>query len=357
MSDLQVRVGGKRKHFRTVWFENDRVKMINQPKLPHEFEIVELRNYKEVGEAIRNMTVRGAGAIGVSAGYGMLLAVLQAKQKNFLKDVKKAADFLKKTRPTAYDLFYSVDKMLEAVKKASVAERKMIAYIEAEKLAQDNVDACRSIGEFGEKLIKRDAKILTHCNAGWLGFVDWGSALAPIYMAKGRGKKPFVFVDETRPRFQGARLTAWELGNEGVKHAIIADNAAGYYMQKGEVDLVMVGADRIAANGDTANKIGTYEKAVLAKENGIPFYVAAPTSTFDFKCKNGKEIPIEGRSEEEVLFVRGWNGKRIEKVRVAAEGSKGFNPAFDATPAESITAFITEKGIFKPKELKGLKKC
>lgn len=355
---MKVKVKGKVKHFRTVWFENDRVKMINQPKLPHKFEVLEFKKYEEIGEAIKNMTVRGAGAIGVAAGYGMLLGILSAKEKSFLKNVNKTANYLKKTRPTAYDLFYSVDRMVKAVKKASPEERKMIAYIEAEKLAQDNVDACMQIGDFGEKLIKKNARVLTHCNAGWLAFVDWGTALSPVYFAKRKGKKPFVFVDETRPRFQGARLTAWELGNENVKHAVIADNAAGYYMQKGEVDIVITGADRVLVkkNGEVevGNKVGTYEKAVLAKENGIPFYVAAPMSTFDFTSKS---IPIEERSEGEVLFARGWNGKKIEEVGVAAKGSKAMNPAFDVTDGNKyVTGFITEKGIFKAKDLKELKK-
>lgn len=352
MIDLQVNVNGEKKHYRTVWFENGIVKTINQLKLPYEFEIIELKSYQEVGNAIKNMTVRGAGAIGAIAGYGILLAVLNADEKKFENEINVAAKFLKSTRPTAYDLFYSVDKMLNAVKKSSPAERKMIAFIEAEKLAQNNVDACRTIGEFGEKLIKKNAKILTHCNAGWLAFADWGSALSPIYMAKRKGKNPFVFVDETRPRFQGAKLTAWELENEGVKHAVITDNAAGYFMQKGEVDIAIVGADRIASNGDTANKIGTYEKAVLAKENGLLFYVAAPLSTFDFKCKSGKEIKIEERNEKEVLEISGWNGNEIKDLRIANEKSGARNPSFDVTPAKYVSGFITEKGIFKANELK-----
>ena len=312
--------------YRTVWMEDSAVKMINQPLLPDKFEIYSCKDYKETAKAIKTMIVRGAGAIGAAAGYAVAQGFLAGE------DIDKVAEVIKNTRPTAQNLFYAVEKVLKASDKKEAVKL-------AEEIADEDVNACKKIGELGESLIKDGAKVLTHCNAGWLGFVDWGTALSPIYAAKRAGKDVFVFVDETRPRLQGARLTAWELGQEGVDHAIIADNAAGYYMEKGEVDLVITGADRIAANGDAANKIGTYEKAVLAKENGIPFYIAAPTSTIDFNCKCGEDIPIEERDEKEVLEVRG--------ARLAPKQSHAKNPAFDVTPAKYITGIITEYGIVK----------
>ncbi|PIU21581.1 MAG: S-methyl-5-thioribose-1-phosphate isomerase [Candidatus Diapherotrites archaeon CG08_land_8_20_14_0_20_34_12] len=352
---MLVKTKSGTKHYRTLWLEGKNVRMINQLKIPHEFEIATLKNYKETAEAIRNMTVRGAGAIGISGAYGIYQAVSSANKNNYLQYIRKAADFLRATRPTAYDLFYSVDHVLKTIKDSdNFEEAKKAALKDAEMLAEKNANAGKRIGQYGEKLIKNNFRILTHCNAGWLGFVDWGSALAPIYAAKRAGKKLFVFVDETRPRLQGARLTAWELYNEDIKHAVIADNAAGYYMQKGEIDMCIVGADRILMhNGLTANKIGTYEKAVLAKENNIPFYVAAPTSTFDLKSK---EIPIEERSQDEVLFVEGNCGGKITNVAISHKNAKAKNPAFDITSSKYITAFITEKGIFKPNKLKRLEK-
>ncbi len=315
------------KLFKTVWLEDDVVKMINQPILPDRFEIRECKNHAETAEAIKTMIVRGAGAIGATAGYGMAQAFIQGE------DIEKAAELIKNTRPTAQNLFYAVNKVLKAKDKEEAVKI-------AEEIAEEDSEASKKIGEYGETLIKDNDKILTHCNAGWLAFVDWGTALSPIYSAKRKGKNIFVFVDETRPRLQGARLTAWELGNEDVPHAIIADNAAGHYMKNGDVNLVITGADRIAANGDTANKIGTYEKAVLAKENNIPFYIAAPTSTIDISCPSGENIPIEERDEKEVLEVRG--------VKLSPEKSHAKNPAFDVTPARYITGIITEKGVIKP---------
>ncbi len=314
------------KNYRTVWIENGIVKLINQPILPDKFEIYSCKDYKETAKAIKTMIVRGAGAIGATAAYGIAQAFLAGENP------KKAAEVIKSTRPTAQNLFYAVNKVLKAKDKEEALKI-------AEEIADEDANACRKIGEYGEPLIKDNSKILTHCNAGWLAFVDWGSALSPIYAAKRKGKKVFVFVDETRPRLQGARLTAWELGKENIPHAVIADNAAGYYMKKGEIDLVITGADRIAANGDVANKIGTYEKAVLAKENNIPFYVAAPLSTFDLNCESGDKIPIEERDEKEVLEVKG--------IRLTPKESKAKNPAFDVTPAKYITGIITEKGIIK----------
>ena len=317
------------KNYRTVWLEGKVVKLINQPLLPHKFEIYECKNYKETAHAIKTMIVRGAGAIGATAGFAMAQAFLAGE------DIKKAAEVIKNTRPTAQNLFYAVEKV-------SKAKNKEEAIKIANKIADEDAGSCKKIGEFGESLIKNNSKILTHCNAGWLAFVDWGSALSPIYAAHRNRKKVFVFVDETRPRLQGSQLTAWELSNENVPHVIIADNAAGFYMKKGEVDLVITGADRIAANGDTANKIGTYERAVLAKENGIPFYIAAPTSTIDINCSSGNKIPIEERDEKEVLEING--------IRIANKTSHAKNPAFDVTPARYIKGIITEKGIIGASE-------
>ena len=314
------------KNYRTVWMEDGIVKIINQPLLPDKFEIYSCKDYKETAKAIKDMIVRGAGAIGATAGYAMAQAFIAGE------NIQEAAQLIKNTRPTAQNLFYAVDKVLKAKNKEEAVKI-------ANQIADEDSEASGKIGEYGEPLIKNNSKILTHCNAGWLAFVDWGTALSPIYAAKRKGKNIFVFVDETRPRLQGAMLTAWELSQEKIPHAIIADNAAGYYLKKGEINLVITGADRIAANGDVANKIGTYEKAVLAKENNIPFYVAAPTSTFDLKCESGDKIPIEERDEKEVLEIKG--------VRIAPKESHARNPAFDVTPAKYISGIITEKGIIK----------
>jgi len=335
------------KHYKTVWFENGIVKLINQPVLPHKFEVVECKNYRETAEAIKNMTIRGAGAIGAAAGFAIVQGVLE-------NDVENAEKTIKSTRPTAQNLFYAVDRVLSSIKNKSAEEAKKIAVKEANVIADDDVEANKKIGEFGEKLIKDGFRILTHCNAGWLAFVDYGTALSPIYIANKHKKKIFVYVDETRPRCQGSRLTAWELANENIPYAIIADNAAGYYMRKGKIDLVITGSDRIAANGDIANKIGTYEKAVLAKENNIPFYIAAPTSTIDISCASGEEIKIEERSEDEIHYMFGWSNGKIEKVRISPKKSKALNPAFDITPAKYIKGIITEKGIVNANE-KGIK--
>lgn len=341
--------------YRTIWMEGGIVKMINQPLLPHVFEIVESADHKSTAEAISNMTVRGAGAIGAAAGYATAQAALEAPPRKdfFRKYVRDAAEIIRNTRPTARDLFYAVDKVLQSIEaEEDIEKAKDAAVTAANTIADENVSAGKKIGELGSELLKNGMRMLTHCNAGWLAFVDWGTALAPVYAAKRQNKKVLVYVDETRPRSQGARLTAWELGCEGIEHTIIADNAAGHYMRTGEIDIVIVGSDRIAANGDAANKIGTYEKAVLAKENGIPFYVAAPTSTIDMDCPSGDDIPIEERSGDEVLYTIGKNDDgEITRVRTAPDGSTARNPAFDVTPAEYITAIITEKGIFKPENI------
>ncbi len=324
----------KGKHYRTVWMEGNAVFLIDQNQLPFKFKIFKSRSYKETCRAIKTMLVRGAGAIGAAAGFAMAQAISEGKREAGRREIEA-------TRPTAQNLFYAVKRVYGA----------RSAYQEAQAIAQEDLESCKKIGEYGNKLIKKGARILTHCNAGWLAFVDYGSALSPIYAAHRKGKKIFVYVDETRPRGQGARLTAWELKNEKVPHAIISDNAAAHFMSRGEIDLVIVGADRIAKNGDTANKIGTLEKAICAKRYGIPFYVAAPSSTFDLKCKSGKQIPIEERSQEEVLYQTGiTKSGKMEKVLVVSPGSGAKNPAFDVTPAELITGFITEKGIFTPKK-------
>lgn len=315
---------------RAIWMENGVVKAIDQRALPHRFEIVEIDSSEDIAEAISDMTVRGAPSIGAAAAYGMALAAISGE------DLEEAAERLRSTRPTAHDLFYAVRLML--------SERKRLPGA-ADEYSDSIVDRCRSIGEHGLDLIHDGSRILTHCNAGALATVDFGTALAPMRMAHRAGKKFFVYVDETRPRLQGAKLTAWELLNEGIDHAIIADNASGHYIRT-DVDAVIVGADRIASNGDFANKIGTYEKAVLAGENGVPFYVAAPISTFDSSLRNGDGIVIEQRSPDEVLIVDG--------VRVAPEGSDALNPAFDVTPGRFVTGFITETGLLKPDGLSKL---
>lgn len=345
---MKVKINCIEKHFRTVWMKGSNVYMINQPLLPHKFNIFKARTYLDTVEAIKDMTVRGAGAIGATAGYAMAQAALESVNlRKPLKYLFKAANAIKSSRPTAQNLFYAVDRVCDAMVKEKTLESAVeAAVLEANAIADDDANACKRIGELGNTLLGVKDSVLTHCNAGWLAFVDYGSALSPVYAAKAAGKKIIVYTDETRPRLQGANLTAWELLNEGIEHYVIPDNAAGAFMREGRIGLVIVGADRIANNGDTANKIGTYEKAICARAAGIPFYVAAPTATIDVKCKSGRDIPIEYRSEDEVHWVHGITekGKR-SKVRVTPEGSKALNPAFDMTPAELISGFITEKGI------------
>ena len=324
---MKVNIDGEVKHLLAVWYENDTVKLIDQRKLPDKLEVYEAKDSDEIAYAIKDMVVRGAPAIGVTAAYGLAMAKVKGEEMNAV--VEKIA----KTRPTAYDLFKAISYM-----KANNFEPGA-----ATRYANEISGRSKKIGEYGNGLIGKNYRILTHCNAGALAVVDWGTALAPLRFAKNQGKNIFVFVDETRPRLQGAKLTAWELGQEGIEHAIIADNAAGHYMRKKDIDMVIVGADRITANGDFANKIGTYEKAVVARENNVPFYVAAPGSTFDFSIASGDDIPIEERSEDEVLVV----GEK----RIGPTTSHAKNPAFDVTPSKYVTAFITEYGIFRPNEI------
>lgn len=318
---------GRTVDIRAVWFEDGKVMMIDQRQLPLKLAIVGFNDYREVAEAIRNMTTRGAPCIGASAAYAMCLAKLQGA------DIEQAAEDIKAARPTAYDLFYAVDWMAERLKAGEDPVEASDAYADA------IVDKCRAIGKNGGKLIRDGMKLMTHCNAGALATVDYGTALAPMRDAHARGVKFFVYASETRPRLQGMQLTAWELGQEGIDHAIIPDGASAYYMSQG-VDMIIVGADRIVANGDFANKIGTYEKAVLAKELGIDFYVAAPASTFDFSLERGEDIPIEERGGEELTHVGGQ--------LIMPEGSPVRNPAFDFTPARYVTGYITEMGVLRP---------
>ncbi|UCE37768.1 MAG: S-methyl-5-thioribose-1-phosphate isomerase [Thermoplasmata archaeon] len=332
---MKVNINGETKDMRSVWMEETKIMFIDQRQLPLKLEFFLAQALEDVAYAIKDMVVRGAPAIGAAAAYGMAQASLLEM------DLNEAASQLKATRPTAQDLFTAVDYMLGEISKGAKLKNS------AEEYVNSILNKCQKIGEHGEKLIKNENKILTHCNAGALATVDFGTALSPIRLAHQNGKKIFVFVDETRPRLQGARLTAWELQNEGIPHALIADNAAGHFMQKGEINLVIVGADRITNNGDFANKIGTYEKAVLAHENNIPFYVAAPITTFDFSLENGKDIPIEERGQEEVLII----GQR----NIAPDQTRARNPAFDVTPKKYVTGYITEKGIITAEDISSLR--
>jgi len=321
--------------------ENSSVFMIEQNLLPFEFRIYESKTYLQTCHAIKTMIVRGAGAIGVTAGYAMAQAFTESPRDHFHDFVAAAKKEIEATRPTARNLFYAVERVYNAGIKNPIA-----ALQTAEELAREDIDASRQIGIYGNEFIKDGFNIETHCNAGWLAFTDYGTALSPVYVAANSGKKIFVYADETRPRSQGARLTAWELKNENIPHVIIPDNAGAYLMAQGKIDMIIVGADRIAANGDVANKIGTLEKAIAAKEYGIPFYVAAPTSTFDVNCPDGKHIPIEERSQDEVLYQNGPDKNGImHEVLVCSPGSEALNPAFDVTPAKLITKIITEKGV------------
>jgi methylthioribose-1-phosphate isomerase len=330
--------------YRTVWMEGNSVYFIDQNFLPFQFKIGEAPSFRDSCEVIRTMSVRGAGAIGALAGFAMAQACAEANSVNYVSFITHARKEIEQTRPTARNLFYATEKVFNAGLVSPLNASK-----EAQKIAAKDAEDSLKIGESGSKLIGNGCNILTHCNAGWLAFVDYGTALSPVYHAFNSMKKIFVYVDETRPRNQGARLTAWELNNAGIPHAIIPDNAAAHYMSMGKIDIVITGADRIAANGDTANKIGTLEKAILASEFRIPFYIAAPTSTFDLNCKSGKEIIIEERSADEVHFMEGIdNAGRSHRVRVSSPGSGALNPAFDVTPAKYITGIITEKGIIHP---------
>ncbi|HEY1716888.1 MAG TPA: S-methyl-5-thioribose-1-phosphate isomerase [Verrucomicrobiae bacterium] len=366
---MNVTVHGRTQHFRTVTFDRARnsVLLIEQRLLPHEFKIVPAKNFKETAAAIRDMIVRGAGAIGATAAYGLAQGALAFRGndlKKFSAHVETVYQTLKTARPTAVDPVNAMNQVRAQMRfGVGVEERQLLALAAAEEFANEDVRHCEEIGRHGAKLIRNGMKILTHCNAGWLAFVDIGTATAPMYAAQGQGKKFHVFCDETRPRSQGATLTAWELAQQKISHQIIADNAAGHLMQRGEIDMVIVGSDRtLGRTGEVTNKIGTYTKAVLAARHKIPFYVAIPLSTIDWNLKSGLKIPIEERSESEVLGAWGIVGNSKFKIqnsklnqrayiRIANPTSGARNPGFDVTPAELITGIITPAGIFKPGEL------
>ncbi len=348
-----MNVGGK--HFRTIWLNEDgrSVDIIDQRWLPHEFRVVTLSTLEDVAVAIHDMWVRGAPLIGVTAAYGMAIQ-MQADASDAALDA--AWEQLHETRPTAINLRWALDEMRKLLKPLPVSERVAAAYKRAAEIADEDVELNRSIGGNGLAIIREIAarkkpgervNILTHCNAGWLATVDYGTATAPIYLAVEAGIPVHVYVDETRPRNQGAQLTAWEMAGHGVPHTLIVDNAGGHLMQHGEVDMVIVGTDRTTANGDVCNKIGTYLKALAAKDNDIPFYVALPSPTIDWTVSDGlTEIPIEERSSEEVSYVQGKTETgEIARVRVSPEASPAGNPAFDVTPARLVTGLITERGV------------
>jgi methylthioribose-1-phosphate isomerase len=342
-------------HYRTIWPKrgDERViQLIDQRRLPHQFVIEEVRTVAEMAAAIREMHVRGAGLIGAAAGYGMYLATFES-------DLNAAADQLKATRPTAVNLAWAIDRQLRNICGAkTVEERQRVAFQTAQQIADEDAEYCRRIGEHGVELIRKlsgkksgPVNILTHCNAGWLAFVDYGSATSPIYAAHDAGIPVHVWVDETRPRNQGSKLTAWELGQHGVPHTVIADNTGGHLMQRGKVDAVMVGTDRTTYTGDVANKIGTYLKALAAKDNGVPFYVALPSSSFDWNIRDGlNEIPIEERGSEEVSHADGFHGGAHVEVRVTPENSPAANFGFDVTPRQLVTGLITERGVCEANE-------
>ena len=355
-----MNVRGQR--FRTIWLNpaNERiVQLIDQRFLPNQFVIEDVITVAQMANAIREMHVRGAGLIGASAGYGMYLATIEAAAEGFDRNLLDAAAQLKATRPTAVNLTWAIDRQLANITKGKSAQEKIaIALRTAKEIAADDEEQCRSIGQHGLPLIEQIARskngqpvnVLTHCNAGWLAFVDYGSALAPIYAAHDGGLPVHVWVDETRPRSQGSKLTAWELGQHGVPHTIITDNTGGHLMQRGDVDLVIVGSDRTTRAGDVANKIGTYLKALAAQDNRVPFYVALPSTSFDWSIRDGKEIPIEQRGIDEVKCAEGWRDGQMVEVCLAPENSPAANYGFDVTPRRLVTGLITERGICRAEE-------
>ncbi|MCL7488252.1 MAG: S-methyl-5-thioribose-1-phosphate isomerase [Desulfobulbaceae bacterium] len=340
--------------YRSIWLAGDgrQVEIIDQTRLPHEFVIVSLVTLDDAAHAIREMLVRGAPLIGATAAYGMCLGLVQGASD---ADIDRIAETLVACRPTAVNLRWAVQRMSEALLSVQEDDRIKTAYAEAGKICEEDVAVNEAIGVHGLKLIQDawdrkggqgEVRILTHCNAGWLATVDWGTALAPVYKAHEAGIPLHVWVDETRPRSQGAALTAWELDAQGISHSLIVDNAGGHLMQRGQVDLCIVGTDRTTASGDVCNKIGTYLKALAARDNKVPFYVALPGSTIDWTLDDGFAIPIEERSQDEVLWVSGKTGDgRIEEVRIAPETTPAANPAFDVTPSSLVTGLITERGL------------
>lgn len=360
---MRVKVGNKEDSFRTVSYdpEHNQVILIDQRKLPHKFSQLRTASFQQTAESIKNMTVRGAGAIGATAAYGFAQGIrmspVDSGSPDFITYVDEVFSTLGNARPTAVDpmnaLKWMRKELISFLKSRQKIELNDFILQLAKQFALEDIQHCQKIGEYGAPLLTDGINILTHCNAGWLAFVDVGSATAPIYTAHKEGVKLHVYCDETRPRLQGASLTAWELYNNGIDHTIIPDNAAGHLMQLGKIDIVVVGSDRvIARTGDVANKIGTFTKAVLAKRFNIPFYVAIPLSTLDWDLSSGDEIPIETRDQSEVLNMVGLNSEGEEQVvRIANPESKAVNYGFDVTPAELITGIITPNGIFKPNEL------
>ncbi len=347
------------KSYKTIWFENNLVKIIDQTKLPHQFIIKDLKTVQDAINAIKTMEVRGAPLIGATAAYGLVLSIIENNDLSFLK---KSSEELIASRPTAINLKWAVDRMMKKLSGVNEKDILKIALDEAKAITEEDEKFCKNIGLNGLKIIENIANkkkdtvnILTHCNAGWLATIDWGTATSPIYHAHQKGIKVHVWVDETRPRNQGANLTSFELNEEGISNTVITDNAGGILMQRGEVDMCIVGTDRTLSNGDVCNKIGTYLKALSAKDNNVPFYVALPSSTIDWSIKDHKQIPIEERNSEELSHVEGIDeNNEIKKVRIYPQKSKSLNLAFDVTPAKLVTGLITEKGVCEASE-KGLK--
>jgi methylthioribose-1-phosphate isomerase len=352
-----MRIEGK--EFRTIWYENNVVKIIDQTKLPHKFIIKDIKTVKEAVNAIKVMEVRGAPLIGGTAAYGIVLAI---QENNNLEFIKKSAERLIQSRPTAINLKWAVDRMIKKLSGINNDQLLDIALNEAKEICDEDEKFCEKIGINGLKIIeeiyykKKDTvNILTHCNAGWLATINWGTATSPIYHAHKKGIPVHVWVDETRPRNQGANLTSYELNEEEIPNTIIADNTGGILMQRGEVDMCIVGTDRTLSNGDVCNKIGTYLKALAAYDNNVPFYVTLPSSTIDWDIQDAKDIPIEERNSEELSYVEGVDeNNEIKKVLIYPKNSKAMNLAFDVTPAKYITGLITEKGISEASSI-GLK--
>ena len=349
------------KSYRTIWFENNIVKIIDQTMLPHQFIIKDLKTVQDAINAIKTMEVRGAPLIGATAAYGLVLSIIE---KNDLSFLKKSSEDLILSRPTAINLKWAVDRMMQKLSGVNNNDILKLALEEAKAIVEEDVFFCKNIGLNGLKIIEEIASkkkdtvnILTHCNAGWLATIDWGTATSPIYHAHKKGIKVHVWADETRPRNQGANLTSYELNEEGIPNTIIADNTGGILMQRGQVDMCIVGTDRTLSNGDVCNKIGTYLKALAAKDNNVPFYVALPSSTIDWNIKDHKQIPIEERNSEELSHVEGLDkDNKLQKVLIYPQKSKAMNLAFDVTPAKYVTGLITEKGVCVASEqgLKGL---
>ena len=352
-----MKISGK--EYKTIWYHNKNVKIIDQTKLPHKFVIKDLKTVKDAINAIKTMEVRGAPLIGATAAFGLVLSIIEKNDQTFLN---KSAQDLINSRPTAINLKWAVDRMIKKLSGVNSDKILEIAINEAKAICEEDIMFCENIGLNGLKIIeeiynkKKDTvNILTHCNAGWLATINWGTATSPIYHAHKKGIPVHVWADETRPRNQGANLTSYELNEEGIKNTIIADNTGGILMQKGQVDMCIVGTDRTLSNGDVCNKVGTYLKALAAKDNNVPFYVALPSSTIDWNIKNSKDIPIEERSSEELSKIDGVDEDgNIRRVQIYPNKSKAMNLAFDVTPAKYITGLITEKGICEASE-KGLK--